>query len=160
MIKIKIICVGKLKEKHYISAFAEYEKRLKPYCKFEICEISEQRLSQWPSAAEIETGLKREAADISRNIPDGAYVIPMCIEGTELSSTELAEKLSGLCSMGKSQFCFIIGSSNGLDEALKENGSLCLSMSKMTFPHHLARVMLAEQIYRAIMINEGSKYHK
>jgi len=152
--------VGKLKEKHYISAFAEYEKRLKPYCKLEVCEISEQRLSQWPSPAEIEAGLKREAADICRNIPDGAYVIPMCIEGSELSSTEMAEKLAGLCSMGKSQLCFIIGSSNGLDEAIKENGDFRLSMSKMTFPHHLARVMLAEQIYRAIMINEGSKYHK
>lgn len=160
MIRIKIICVGKLKEKHYISAVAEYEKRLKPYCKLDICELPEQVLSQWPSEAEIKAALKREAADICRNIPDGAYVIPMCIGGEELSSTELAEKLADCCCRSKSQFCFIIGSSNGIDEAVKENGDLCLSMSKMTFPHHLARVMLAEQIYRAIMINEGTRYHK
>lgn len=160
MIKIKIISAGKLKEKYYISAFDEYAKRLKRYCKFEVCELSEQRLSQCPSSAAIQAALKREAVDIYRNIPNDAYVISMCIEGIELSSTELAEKFLSLSSMGKSKFCFIIGSSNGLDEALKKDANFRLSMSKMTFPHHFALVMLAEQIYRAIMINEGSKYHK
>lgn len=160
MLRIKIICVGKMKEKHYIAAFSEYEKRLKPYCNFEVCELPEQKLSQSPSDSEISAALKREAADIARNIPNGAFVIPMCIEGQQLSSSELSSTILVHSSAGKSCFCFIIGSSNGLDEGIKKSSDLRLSMSRMTFPHHLARVMLAEQIYRAIMINEGSKYHK
>lgn len=160
MLKIKIICVGKMKEKHYIAAFSEYEKRLKPYCSFEVCELPEQKLSQTPGDSEISAALKREAAEIGKQIPNGAFVIPMCIEGQELSSVELASTIAERSASGKSCFCFIIGSSNGLDDGLKKSGDLRLSMSRMTFPHHLARVMLAEQIYRAVMINEGSKYHK
>lgn len=158
MIKIKIICVGKLKENHYISAFSEYEKRLKPYCKLEVCELREQKPAS--SKTQISLALKCEATEIRGNIPDGAYIIPLCIEGKQISSIEFADRLSDLSSKGISCFCFIIGSSNGLDETIKKTGDICFSMSRMTFPHHLARVMLAEQIYRAIMINEGSKYHK
>ena len=160
MMRIKLICVGKMKEKHYIAAFDEYAKRLTPYCRFELCELPEQHLPQDPSDAEISAGLLREAEEIAKNIPDGACVVPLCVEGEEYTSQALADKLSQICSQGRSSFCFIIGSSYGLDPGIKRSGDIRLSMSRMTFPHHLARVMLAEQIYRAIMINEGSKYHK
>ena len=156
----RIVCVGKMKEKHYISAFSEYDKRLKPYCKLETIELAEEKLPASPSEAEIMSALSRESAEIRRNIPSGSYIIAMCVEGEQLSSSELSSLLINCANMGKSRLCFIIGSSNGLDCALKKSADFRLSMSKMTFPHHLARVMLAEQIYRGIMISEGSKYHK
>lgn len=160
MLSVSLIAVGKLREKHFIDAFDEYAKRLSPYCRFEKAELSEQRLPQDPSPAEINAALKKEAAEISRHIPSGAYVFAMCIEGRELSSSELAELFSNLTGSGKSRLCFVIGSSFGLDDEFKKSADMSLSMSRMTFPHHLARVMLAEQIYRGIMINEGSRYHK
>lgn len=160
MLSITLICVGRMRESHYISAFAEYEKRLKPYCRFEVAELAESRLPQNPSKAEIEAGLCKEAAEIERNIPSGAYVIALCIEGKQLGSGEFAELMRKCASEGKSRLCLIIGSSFGLDACIKKRADLCLSMSEMTFPHHLARVMLAEQIYRGIMINENCKYHK
>ncbi|MEG1165311.1 MAG: 23S rRNA (pseudouridine(1915)-N(3))-methyltransferase RlmH [Oscillospiraceae bacterium] len=160
MLNITLICVGKMREAHYISAFAEYEKRLTPYCKFEHIELAEAKLPLSPSPAEIDAGLKKEFADIIRHIPNGAILIAMCIEGTELSSKELADFFQKCANKGKSRLCFVIGSSFGLDDDIKRRADLRLSMSKMTFPHHLARVMLAEQLYRGIMINEGSKYHK
>lgn len=160
MLSINLICVGRMRENHYIAAFAEYEKRLKPYCKFELNELSEVKLPQEPSQAEIEAGLAKEAASIESHIPSGAFVIAMCIEGKQLSSNAFADLFSKCANEGKSRICFIVGSSFGLDTCIKKRADLCLSMSEMTFPHHLARVMLAEQIYRGIMINEGSKYHK
>ena len=160
MLSITLITVGKMREKHYIAAFEEYAKRLSPFCRFENIELSEQRLPDAPSAAEIAAGLKKEAAEITRHIPSGAYVIAMCIEGQQCSSEELAELFASLANTGRSRLCFVVGSSFGLDEDFKKSAALRLSMSKMTFPHHLARVMLAEQIYRGIMINEGSRYHK
>jgi len=160
MLSINLICVGRMRETHYIKAFAEYEKRLKPYCKFELNELPEVRLPQEPSQAEIEAGLSKEAFSIESHIPSGAYVIAMCIEGKQLSSNAFAELFRKCANEGKSRICFIVGSSFGLDIFIKERADLCLSMSVMTFPHHLARVMLAEQTYRGIMINEGSKYHK
>lgn len=160
MLNITLICVGKMREKHYIAAFEEYQKRLTPYCKLEHIELSETRLGQAPSQAEISSGLSKEAAEINRHVPSGAYVIAMCIEGVERSSDELAELFSKCAGSGTSRLCFIVGSSYGLDESIKKQANERLSMSKMTFPHHLARVMLAEQIYRAVMINEGSRYHK
>lgn len=160
MLSISIICVGRLREKHYIAAFEEYKKRLKPYCKFELTELSEERLPQNPSPAEIAAGLSKEAREIEKRIPAGAYTIAMCVEGGELSSEAFSALLQKCANMGKSHICFLIGSSFGLDEELKMRCETRLSMSKMTFPHHLARVMLAEQIYRGIMITEGTKYHK
>lgn len=160
MLNIKLICAGKMKEKHYISAVSEYAKRLAPYCRFDIREVPEVRLPQNPSQAEIDRALEKELSDIKRNIQAGDFVIAMCIEGKLLSSEELAELFSDCANRGKSSLCFVVGSSNGLDGDFKKSADLRLSMSKMTFPHHLARVMLAEQIYRGIMINEGSKYHK
>lgn len=160
MLNITLITVGKMREKHYIAAFDEYAKRLSPFCRFENIELGEQRLSSEPSPAEIAAGLKKEAADISKHIPSGTYVIAMCVEGEGLSSEELAKLFSSCAGSGKSRLCFVVGSSFGLDEGFKKSADIRLSMSKMTFPHHLARVMLAEQIYRGIMINEGSRYHK
>jgi len=160
MLNISLICVGRLRESHYISAFNEYEKRLRPYCKLELIELGEIKLPQEPSLAEIEAGLIKEAALIEKSIPNGAYIVALCIEGSQLSSASFAELLQKCANEGKSKICFVIGSSFGLAGCIKKRADLCLSMSEMTFPHHLARVMLAEQIYRGIMINEGSKYHK
>ena len=160
MLNIKLIAVGKMKESHYIAALSEYIKRLSPYCRFEVTELAEVRLSQNPSEAEIEAALKKEATDIKKHISGSDYVISLCIEGKALSSEELAHLISDCANSGKSSLCFVIGSSFGLDDRFKNESDFRLSMSRMTFPHHLARVMLAEQIYRGIMINEGRKYHK
>lgn len=160
MINVKLICVGKMKEKHYISAFDEYKKRLGAYCKFELIELPEQRLGDSPSEKEIAAALEKEASDIEKHIPAGSAVCAMCIEGTMKSSTELAEQFNKWTSSGKSRMCFLIGGSFGMSERIKTRADLRLSMSRMTFPHHLARVMVGEQIYRAFTILEGSKYHK
>ena len=160
MLSISIICVGRLRENHYISAFSEYEKRLKPYCRFELIELPEAKISQTPSQAEIEVALSKEAEEIGKRISSGTYVIAMCIEGKQLSSQDFSNLIQKCANEGKSKICFLVGSSFGLDESIKNRADFKLSMSLMTFPHHLARVMLAEQIYRGIMINEGSKYHK
>jgi len=160
MIGVKLICVGKMKEKHYISAFDEYKKRLGAYCKFELCELTEQRLSDNPSEKEIAAALEKEAIEIEKQIPNGAAVCAMCIEGEMKSSTELARCFEKWTGSGKSKFCFIIGGSYGLSQRIKDKADQKLSMSRMTFPHHLARVMVGEQIYRAFTIIEGSKYHK
>jgi len=160
MLGVKLICVGKMKEKHYISALGEYEKRLKPLCAFDVEELPEQRLPDSPSPSEINSALQRESLHIIARLPKGAFVVAMCVEGIQLSSEELAVFINDCSSNGKSKIAFIIGGSHGLHESVKNQADLCLSMSKMTLPHHLARVMLAEQIYRAMMINGGTKYHK
>lgn len=160
MISVKLICVGKMKEKYYISAFEEYRKRLGAFCKFELVELNEQRLSDSPSDKEIFSALEKEAAEIEKHIPTGAAVTALCIEGTLKSSTELASQLRKWTNAGKSKLCFIIGGSFGMSDRIKASADLKLSMSKMTFPHHLARVMVIEQIYRAFTIIDGSKYHK
>ena len=155
---IKLIVIGKLKEDYLRSACAEYIKRLGRYCTFELHELDECRLSDNPSEKEISAALRKEAEQIKRYA--SGYIVPMCIEGKQLGSPELAEKLSAAGVAGNSTVTFIIGSSFGLDPEIKAMGSLKLSMSKMTFPHQLARVMLLEQIYRAFQINSGGKYHK
>lgn len=160
MLGVKIICVGKMKENHYISALAEYEKRLKPYCRLEIEELAEQRLTDSPSRAEIEAALEREAHLIQKKLQGVSFVVAMCVEGRQLSSEELSALMQDCAARGKSRAAFVVGGSFGLHESVKRGADLCLSMSKMTFPHHLARVMLAEQIYRAAMIQSGTKYHK
>lgn len=160
MLAVKLICVGKMREKFYINAFSEYEKRLRSYCRLELCEITEQKLSDNPSAGEISAALTKEAGDILKNIPSDAYVTAMCVEGKQFPSEGIAKLISERENSGKPKLCFIIGGSYGLHESVKERADCKLSMSEMTFPHHLARVMLAEQIYRGFKINEGSKYHK
>ncbi len=160
MQKVTILCVGKMKEKFYIDAASEYVKRLGRHCKLEILEIPEQRLSDTPSQAEIDAALAREASAISEKMPKGGAVIAMCIEGKLMGSEELAQRFSRFALEGKSQLTFLIGGSVGLHPSIKAQADLKLSMSPMTFPHHLARVMLLEQIYRGYQILEGSRYHK
>ena len=160
MQKITVLCVGKLKEKFYQEAAAEYAKRLGRHCKLEIIELPESRLPEDPSAAEIQRALAAEAAAIRERLPRGGAVIALCIEGTELSSEALSKKLAQLASAGASQLTFLIGGSFGLHPRVKQRANLRLSMSPMTFPHHLARVMLLEQIYRAYQIDAGTRYHK
>lgn len=160
MLSITLICTGRLREPHYLAACAEYEKRLKALCAFEIIELPEEKLPKNPSQAQILSALKKEAAEAERHIPASAAKVALCVEGRELSSTELADYLDDCANTGRSRICFIIGSSYGLDEGFKQGCDLRLSMSRMTFPHHLARVMLSEQIYRALGITGGSRYHK
>ena len=160
MLKIKIIAVGKIKEKFYTDACNEYIKRLGAFCSISVTEIPEYKCSDNPSSAEIQTVMKKEGEKILDAVPEGAYIIPMCIEGKQLSSAELAQKIEEISISGTNTICFVIGGSFGLDDAVKEKGKIRLSMSKMTFPHMLARVMLIEQIYRALSINKGTKYHK
>jgi 23S rRNA (pseudouridine1915-N3)-methyltransferase len=149
-----------MREKHFIAAFDEYKKRLGAYCRFELTELTEERLGDDPSDKEIANALEREALAIEKNIPKDAYVIAMCVEGKEKSSPELAARFNELALSGRGKLCFIVGGSFGIAERIKQRADERLSMSRMTFPHHLARVMLAEQIYRAFTINEGKRYHK
>ena len=160
MQKVTLICVGKLKEKFYAQATAEYAKRLSRFCKLEIVELPESRLSDSPSPAEISQALTAEAALIEAKLPKGSALVAMCIEGEELSSPQLAEKKRQFAVSGVANLTFLIGGSVGLSPAIKAQADFRLSMSPMTFPHHLARVMLLEQIYRAYQINAGTKYHK
>lgn len=160
MQRVTVLCVGKLKEKFYIDAAAEYVKRLQRHCKLELIELPEQRLPDDPSPAEIQKALRTEGDAIREKLPKGGAVIALCIEGTELSSEALSKKLAQLASAGASQLTFLIGGSFGLHPRVKQRADLRLSMSPMTFPHHLARVMLLEQLYRAYQIDTGTRYHK
>ncbi len=160
MQKITVLCVGKLKESFYEQAVKEYEKRLSRCCKLEIIELPEQRLPDAPSPAEISQALQREAALIGQKLPKSGALIALCIEGQEMSSEALSRRIQQFAARGAAQLTFLIGSSFGLDEDLKRKADLRLSMSPMTFPHHLARVMLLEQLYRAYQIEAGTKYHK
>ena len=160
MQRVTLICVGKLKEKFYQEACAEYAKRLSRHCRLEILELPEQKLPESPSPAQIQQALEREAAAVREKLPAGAMVAALCVEGDLCSSEDLARRLSAWGNQGEKTLVFLIGSSHGLHPSLKEAARFRLSMSPMTFPHHLARVMLLEQIYRGYQILEGSKYHK
>ena len=160
MFEITLIAMGKLKEKSYLSAAAEYEKRMKGYCQFKLLELPEVRLPDNPSPAEITAGLEKEAELILTKIPKGAWFCTLTPEGKMLSSEALAGKLSDVKNSGKSSACFLIGSSFGMAQRIKDKADFKLSMSPMTFPHHLARIMVLEQLYRAEAIQAGSKYHK
>ena len=133
MLSITLVCVGKMRETYYISAFAEYAKRLGAYCRFDLVELPEQRLPERPSQKEIHAALEKEAQAIRARIPKGAAVIAMCVEGKLLSSEALARQLAGYAAGGTSKVCFLVGGSFGLDEGLKREASLRLSMSPMTF---------------------------
>lgn len=160
MADITLIAMGKLKEKFYLSAAAEYEKRMKGYCDFSLIELPEQRLPEDPSPAQIAAGLEKESQLIFSRIPKGAWVCVLTPEGKILSSEELAQTMGQAKLGGKSSLCFIIGSSFGMAPQVKQRADFRLSMGKMTFPHHLARIMVLEQLYRAESIQAGSKYHK
>ena len=160
MVNIHLICVGKLKEKHFASACAEYEKRLSPFCKLTVTELPEERLPDAPSQAQIDVALEREAALILSKVPKSAKLIALCVEGKLLSSEALASQIEKWTVEGSSSLALVIGGSFGLPPTVKEKAQLRLSMSPMTFPHHLARVMVLEQVYRAFQINLGTRYHK
>ncbi len=155
MFSMTLICMGKLKEKFYIQASEEYKKRLGAFCDFTLLELPED-----PNETQILQGLSKEAELIRAKVPKGSFFCILAPEGKMLSSEELAGKLSELKKSGKSSVCFLIGSSFGVDAGLKRQADLLLSMSRMTFPHHLARVMALEQLYRAEAIQAGTKYHK
>ncbi len=157
--KITFICVGTLKDAHFRSAYAEYEKRLSAYAKVTLFEIAEHKLPKNPSDADIEMGIKKESERIVEKIPTNAYVTGLFIEGEQKSSVELSELIEKKMAT-HSEFVFIIGGSHGMSKAVSDVCDFKLSLSKMTFAHTLARVVLAEQTYRALSIINGSKYHK
>ena len=159
MIKITVIALASLKEKYLKDAAAEYTKRLSPYCDLKIIELDPVRLPEKPSDAEINSALEREAELILKKIPAGDFIVPLCIEGKQLSSEEFSGVIEEKMNIGRG-VTFIIGSSCGLSESIKHRADLKLSFSKMTFPHQLFRVMLLEQIYRAFKICSGGAYHK
>lgn len=160
MLNISVICIGKLKEKYLSEAVSEYQKRLTTLCRLQIIQLPAAFLPDSPKESEIEAALKSEGEKILDKIPAASYVISLCIEGKTLSSEALSEKISSLKVQGTSNLVFIIGGSYGLSEEVKKRSHFRLSMSPMTFPHQLARVMLLEQIYRALGIEAGTKYHK
>ena len=159
MIQLSLITVGNLKESYWRDAMAEYEKRLSAFCKPEIIQLKETRVADDPSDAEINTALADEAKRILAAVPPRAYKIALCVEGKEFSSEELAKKLEGVLSEN-GNVCLIIGSSHGLAPEVKSACDLRLSVSKLTFPHQLMRVLLLEVIYRSFSIIKGTKYHK
>lgn len=159
MVNIKIIAVGKLKEKYLVDGCAEYLKRMGLYCRAEITEIDEAKLPEKPSKAQIESALRSEGERILEKA-GGTMMIALCIEGKQLSSPELSALLTRAAVDGVNTVSFVIGSSFGLSDDVKRRASVRLSMSEMTFPHQLARLMLCEQLYRACTIEAGGKYHK
>ncbi len=159
MMNVNFIAMGKLKESYFRDACAEYQKRMSAFARVTVKEPAPADLPNAPSRAQIEQALEREADQIRGAMKSG-YKAALCVEGKELSSEELARTLEELGTSGISTVNFIVGSSFGLAESLKRECDLKLSMSPMTFPHSLARVMLFEQIYRAFSINNNSKYHK
>jgi len=158
MYNIDLICIGKLKEDYLRGACAEYSKRLSAFCKLKITELTPSRIPD--DQAQIDAALADEGKRILQLIHPSARVYAMCIEGRQLSSEELSRDIEQAAVGGSGNLVFIIGSSHGLSDEVKRRASFKLSMSKMTFPHQLARVMLLEQIYRAFMISSGGKYHK
>lgn len=161
MLKINIICIGKIKEKYFAEAIAEYSKRLKAFCKLSVIELAEEKIrDNNPNRAQIDEVLREEGRRILSKIQNSDYVAAMCIEGKQLSSVQLSEKLDSIALSGKSTVDFVIGGSYGLSGEVKSRADFKLSMSKMTFTHTMARMILCEQVYRAFEISSNGKYHK
>ena len=159
MINVKLIALGNLKEGYLREAFSEYSKRLGGLCRFELIELKEHKLPDSPSDTEIEAALEEEGKRILALLSPRAYKIALCVEGKQLSSEEFAKKLN-VASAERGELVFIIGSSFGLSGKVKAACDMRLSISEMTFPHQLMRVVMAEAIYRALNILKGTKYHK
>ena len=158
--KISLITVGKVKEQYLRDAIAEYSKRLSRYCKLDIVEVADEKTPEHASEG-VERRIKaKEGERIAKHIRDDAFVIALAIEGKQLTSEELAQKIDGLGVHGTSHIQLIIGGSLGLDPTILKRADYLLSFSKMTFPHQLMRVILLEQLYRAYKINAGEPYHK
>lgn len=159
MLSVKIISLGTLKEPYLRDAAAEYSKRLSSYCKLNMVQLKESKLPDSPSDKEIATALDDEAKAILAELSPRSYKIAMCVEGKQLSSEALARKIQDI-SAERSEICLVIGSSHGLSDKVKSACDMRLSVSELTFPHQLLRIMLLEAIYRAFNINAGTKYHK
>lgn len=158
--RITILCVGKIKEKFYRDAVAEYAKRLSRYCRLEIVEVADEKTPEGAGEL-VEAQIKeKEAERMEKYIKDGAYVCALAIDGRQLDSVELSEKIAQLGTSGTSHIIFLIGGSLGMSDALLKRADMKLSFSKMTFPHQLMRVILLEQVYRAYRIMNGEPYHK
>ena len=160
---LRIICIGKNKERYWDEAGAEYLKRLRAFCTPQVIELPAKRPPDDPNPAQIQAVLNAEAALILPKLPRrgaNTYIAAMCIEGEQLNSLELSGKISSLMVEGVSEMAFVIGGSHGLSDTVKAAADFRFSMSRMTFPHQLARVMLLEQLYRAFMIRSGGRYHK
>ena len=157
---ISVICVGKLKEKYWTDAIAEYSKRLKRFCSFDIIELKESRLPDKAGPAEEQQVKESEGEEILKKIKDNMYVIALEVQGKKLSSEKLAEKMEKLTLQGHSNIAFVIGGSLGLSQAVSRRADFSLSFSDMTFPHQMMRVILLEQIYRSFKINHNETYHK
>ncbi len=160
MLNITVICIGKLKEQYLRDASAEYQKRMGTLCRLNVIELPAEKLSDNPSDKQIESALAAEGKRIAEKIPRGSYVYTMCIEGKQKTSEELSRHLEDITLTGVSSVVFVIGGSFGISEEVKRLSDFKLSMSKMTFPHQVARIMLLEQIYRCLQISLGTKYHK
>ena len=158
--KIQIICIGKLKEKYWTEAVAEYSKRLQRFCTLEIVEMKEARRPDKASAADEENVKLEEGRSILKQISDSTYVITLEVLGKAFSSEELAGKIEDLAGMGRSDIAFVIGGSLGLSAEVSRRADFKLSFSRMTFPHQMMRVILLEQIYRSFKINRNETYHK
>ena len=159
MLGVTVICVGRLRESYLRQACAEYQKRLSRFCNLTVCELSPAPLPEEPGEAQIRKALQQEEKAILQAVPKGAVTVALCIEGEQLSSQQLAQHLSRI-QAESARLCLCIGGSHGLSEGLKKSCDLCLSFSKMTFPHQLFRVLLLEQLYRAFTIIGHQKYHK
>ena len=157
---IELIVLGKLKETYLRDACAEYQKRLQALCKLHVIELTPCRLPDDPGDAQIFDALEREANEIEKHIPPNASLYALCIEGKLMSSEQLSAQIERAALDGSGTIVFVIGSSFGISERVKRRADVRLSMSPMTFPHQLARVMLLEQLYRAFQIRSGGKYHK
>ena len=157
---IKIIGVGKLKEKYLKQGIAEYAKRLGKFCKFEIVEVPDEKAPEKLSEAEMEGVKEKEGERILAKIRDKEYVYALAIEGKERSSEEFAQEIAQLTTYGRSDITFVIGGSLGLSPAVLKRAETKISFGRFTLPHQLMRLVLSEQIYRAFMINNGSPYHK
>ncbi len=160
IINIKIVCVGKLKEKYFKAAIAEYAKRLSRFTKFELVEVPDEKAPEKLSQAQMDQVMQLEGERILAKIKDKEYVIILAIKGRQRASEEFAKELAQLTTYGHSDITFVIGGSLGLSPEVMKRGDDTLSFGKLTLPHQLMRVVLTEQIYRAFMINEGSPYHK
>ena len=158
--KITILCVGKVKEKFYRDAIGEFTKRLSRYCKLEIIEVADEKTDEQASQNEIDIVKSKEGERLLKNIKDDAYVFCLAIDGKQLDSVELSQKIDKLMTSGKSHLYFVIGGSLGLSDEVLKRAEYKLSFSKMTFPHQLMRVILLEQIYRSYRIINHEPYHK
>ncbi|MBE7047896.1 MAG: 23S rRNA (pseudouridine(1915)-N(3))-methyltransferase RlmH [Ruminococcaceae bacterium] len=158
--QIEILCVGKLKEKFWVEACAEYGKRLSRFCRLHITEVKDEAVGERVSDAQLHQAMEKEGERLLALLWPRDYVVSLCVEGCQISSESLADKITQIQQMGSGRLVLIIGGSNGLSKEVKARSNYCLSFSAMTFPHQLMRVVLLEQIYRAFKINAGENYHK